>query len=171
MDKIKYVHDYICLSTEYDHEAYKAHQTGGKLQTAYSAIVEYKTVCAGYARAFAYYMQQLRIPCVVISSSDHAWNFLEVDGDYYQLDVTWDDGYKMPPYFNLPHSEMQKIESHELEEAPKLIIQSHPSKSERMTYQNYFGDIPEGVPYTYQEFNNLSTDIYNPAFAEVILQK
>ena len=170
MDKIKYVHDYICLSAEYDYEAYKAHKTGGKLQTAYSAIVEYKTVCAGYSRAFAYYMQQLRIPCTVLSGESHAWNFLEVDGDYYQLDVTWDDGYKAPPYFNLPHTEMQKIDSHDLEEPSRLIIQSYPTKSERMTYKNYFGDIPEGVPYTYKEFNNLATDIYNPAFAEVILQ-
>ena len=170
MDKIKYVHDYICLSTEYDTVAYEAHQTGGKLQTAYSTIVEYKTVCAGYSRAFAYYMQQLHIPCVVVHGSGHAWNFLEIDGDYYQLDVTWNDGSKYPPYFNLPHAEMQKVDSHAPEEDSKLIIQKYPTKSDRMTYKNYFGDIPEGAPYTYKEFNNLETDIYNPAFAEVILQ-
>ncbi len=170
MDKIKYVHDYICLSTVYDDEAYAAHNTGGKLQTAYSTIVEYKTVCAGYARAFAYYMQQLHIPCVVVRGNGHAWNFIEVNGDYYQLDVTWDDGYQNPPYFNLPHSEMQKISSHSPEGSSVLIIKNHPTKSDRMTYKNYFGDIPEGLPYTYKEFNNLAEDIYNPAFAELILQ-
>ena len=170
MDKIKYVHDYICLSAEYDYPAYEANNCGGKLQTAYSTIVEYKTVCAGYARAFAYYMQQLRIPCVVVHGSGHAWNFIEIDGDYYQMDVTWNDGYQNPPYFNLPHSEMQKISSHTLASDSVLIVNSHPTKSESMTYKNYFGDIPEGVPYTYKEFNNLANDIYNPAFAELILQ-
>ena len=171
MDKIKYVHDYLCLSIEYDYDAYKAGKTGGKLQTAYSAIVEYKTVCAGYARAFAYYMQQLRIPCVVVSGSGHAWNFIEINGDYYQMDVTWDDGSTYPPYFNLPHSEMQKIESHTPEYSSIFVIQNYPTKSESMTYKNYFGDIPEGAPYTYKEFNNLENDIFNPAYAELILQQ
>ena len=171
MDKIKYVHDYLCVSIEYDYDAYYSGNYGGKLQTAYSAVVDYKTVCAGYSRAFAYYMQQLRIPCVVICSEGHAWNFIEIDGDYYQIDVTWDDGYNNPPYSNLPHSEMAKIDSHEPDNVSRLVIQSHPTKSEKMTYKNYFGDIPEGVPYTYKEFNNLQNDIYNPAFAELILQK
>ncbi len=171
MDKIKYVHDYLCLSIEYDYDAFNSGNYGGKLQTAYSAIVEYKTVCAGYARAFAYYMQQLRIPCVVVSGSGHAWNFIEVNGDYYQMDVTWDDGAQNPPYFNLPHSEMQKIESHTPEFSSIFVIQNHPTKSESMTYKNFFGDIPEGLPYTYKEFNNLENDIFNPAYAELILQQ
>lgn len=167
MDKIKYVHDYLCLSVDYDYESYKAGKYGGKLQTAYSAVVEYKTVCAGYSRAFAYYMQQLRIPCAVLYGSGHAWNLIEINGDFYQMDVTWDDGNKFPPYFNLTHSEMQKIQMHALSEESSKIIRNFPSKSEALSYKNYFGQIPLGVPYTYQEFANISEDIENPAYAKI----
>ncbi|MCR4954288.1 MAG: hypothetical protein K6A43_09460 [Treponema sp.] len=88
MSKIKYIHDYICLSTEYDHESVDSGNDGGKLQTAYSCAVDYKAICAGYASLFAYYMQNLGIPCVRISSGSHAWNLLKVNGNYYQMDVT-----------------------------------------------------------------------------------
>lgn len=171
MAKIKYVHDYLCLSVDYDYEALKLNNYGGKLQTAYSAIVEYKTVCAGYSRAFAYYMQQLRIPCTVLYGSGHAWNMIEIYNDFYQMDVTWNDGNMYPPFFNLTHSEMQKIQNHAPSEVCQKIIQQHPSKSERMTYSNYFGKIPLGSPYTYQEFNNIADDIENPAYAEVYIKK
>lgn len=171
MDKIKYVHDYLCLSVDYDYESYKAGNCGGKLQTAYSAVVEYKTVCAGYSRAFAYYMQQLHIPCTVLYGSDHAWNMIKVGDESYQVDVTWDDGNKIPPYFNLPHSAMQKVESHSLSENSLKVVQKNPTTSGTKTYSAYFGQIPIGIPYTYQEFSNIREDIENPAYAEVQVRK
>ena len=167
MDKMKYVHDYLCLSIDYDTVAYNAGKVGGKLQTAYSAVVEYKTVCAGYSRAFAYYMQQLRIPCTVLHGSGHAWNLVEIDGECYQVDVTWDDEKKIPPYFNLTHAEMQKIQYHTPSNSAKAVIDSHPTRSERLKYANYFGNIPVGKPYTYKEFHNIASDIDNPLFAQV----
>lgn len=171
MDKAKYIHDYLCLSIDYDYDSYKAGKIGGKLQTAYSAIVEYKTVCAGYSRAFAYYMQQLGIPCVVLSGSGHAWNFVEMDGDFYQMDVTWDDsGSKLPQFFNLPHSQMQQVQSHQLNPLSARVVQSHPTQSDKMTYKKYFGNIPQGYPYTYQEFNNIDVDMIDPMNAKVITQ-
>ena len=39
LDKIKYVHDYLCLSIDYDKTAFDSGDYGGKLQTAYSAVV------------------------------------------------------------------------------------------------------------------------------------
>ena len=167
MEKIKYVHDYLCLSIDYDTVAYKSGNYGGKLQTAWSAVVEYKTVCAGYSRAFAYYMQQLGIPCVVLHGSGHAWNFIQIDGCFYQMDVTWDDGNTLPPYFNLSHSEMQAVTSHAPCETAKKIIDSHPSRSANFKYANYFGNVPLGKPYTYKEFQNIAEDIENPVFAQV----
>ena len=170
MEKIKYVHDYLCLSIDYDTDAFNANSYGGKLQTAYSAIVEYKTVCAGYSRAFAYYMQQLRIPCTVLYSSTHAWNMIEIEGEVYQTDVTWDDGKnKIPQFFNISNKRMQTVEHHMPEEISMRVVQQHPSSSDYYSYSKYFGQIPIGFPYTYQEFNNIEDDIDNPAFAQVIL--
>lgn len=167
IEKIKYIHDYLCLSIDYDYEAFNSGNYGGKLQTAYSAVVEYKTVCAGYSRAFAYYMQQLGLPCTVLYGSGHAWNMLELNGDAYQIDVTWDDGESSPKYFNLPHVEMQKVKSHQLSELSLPVVAAHPTKSSRYLYANCFGNIPLGKPYTYAEFSNIAIDIENPAFASV----
>ena len=63
-------------------------------QTAYSALVNRQTVCAGYARAFQYLLQQLGIPCYYCTGyagESHAWNIVSLDDGYYNVDVTWDD--------------------------------------------------------------------------------
>ncbi len=63
-------------------------------QSAYSALVLGRSVCAGYARSFQYLMQQLGIPCYYCtgtSGEDHAWNIIKLDQTYYNVDVTWDD--------------------------------------------------------------------------------
>lgn len=86
-EKEKYVHDKLLARVDYAADA-------PMNQTAYSALVNGKTVCAGYARAFQYIMQQLGIPCYYCrgySGENHAWNIVELYGDYYNVDVTWDD--------------------------------------------------------------------------------
>lgn len=63
-------------------------------QSAYSALVNGQSVCAGYARAFQYVMQQLGIPsyyCTGYAGMDHAWNIVLLEGDYYNVDATWND--------------------------------------------------------------------------------
>ena len=167
MEKIKYVHDYLCLSIDYDYESFNSGNYGGKLQTAWSAIVEYKTVCAGYSRAFQYYMQQLGIPCAVIESDSHAWNILKVNGKCYEMDVTWDDNHLYPPYFNLQHSEMCALDFHTPDAISREIISGNPDGDRTMSYSAYFGGLPQGEPYTYREFSNIDKDIENPAGAVI----
>ncbi len=157
MSKIKYVHDYICLSTEYADNAFKSGNTGGKYQTAYSGAVEYETVCAGYTSLFQYYMQNLGIPCTYLSSDGHAWNLLKVNGQFYQMDVTWNDTKEIPPYYNLTHQEMQKIDSHTPASLSKKVIDANPSTGKQMSYLEYYGALLEGSPYTYKELM-----FYNP---------
>lgn len=83
----KYVHDALMEMVEYD-------ETAPMNQSAYSALVLGRSVCAGYARSFQYLMQQLGIPCYYCmgtSGEDHAWNIIKLDNTYYNVDVTWDD--------------------------------------------------------------------------------
>lgn len=53
-----------------------------------------KAVCAGYARALQYFLEELDIPCVYVegdskdSAEGHAWNIVEIDGQQYYVDVT-----------------------------------------------------------------------------------
>lgn len=85
--KEKYVHDTLLNQIEYNLAA-------NMNQSAYSALVNGQTVCAGYARAFQYLMQQLGIPCYYCtgySGQNHAWNIIQLEGDYYNVDTTWDD--------------------------------------------------------------------------------
>lgn len=69
-------------------------------QSAYSGLVLNKTVCAGYARSFSYIMTRLGIPCYLCTGyagEPHGWNIIKLDGDYYNVDLTWDDtGTDMP---------------------------------------------------------------------------
>lgn len=86
-EKEKYVHNRLLELVEY--------QSGAPMsQSAYSALVNGKTVCAGYSRAFQYLMQQLGIPCYYCtgySGENHAWNIVYLYGEYYNVDLTWDD--------------------------------------------------------------------------------
>ena len=85
--KEKYVHDTLLQSVVYDASAPMD-------QSAYSALVGGRSVCAGYARAFQYVMQNLGIPtyyCAGTSGEDHAWNIVKLGDGYYNVDVTWDD--------------------------------------------------------------------------------
>lgn len=83
----KSVHDSLTSKNTYSYAS-------PRNQSAYSAMVEGTSVCAGYSRAFQYLMQQQGIPCyfcVGFAGEPHAWNIIYLDGEYYNVDVTWDD--------------------------------------------------------------------------------
>lgn len=87
----KYVHDYLASQVTYGSNALD--------QTAYGAIVNHYAVCAGFARAFKTLMDQLGIPCYVVSGMQttsngnteaHAWNLVYINNKCYNVDVTSD---------------------------------------------------------------------------------
>ncbi len=86
-EKEKYVHDALIEKVSYN--------LGAEMnQSAYSALVNGQTVCAGYARAFQYLLQQLGIPCYYctgFAGESHAWNITMLEDGYYNVDTTWDD--------------------------------------------------------------------------------
>lgn len=105
VDKEKYVHDYLMDNVEYD-------ETAQMHQSAYSALVLGKSVCAGYSRAFQHILMEIGIPCYYTTGTaaggSHAWNIVSINGDYYNVDTSWDDatgtayGTLCYTYFNLP---------------------------------------------------------------------
>lgn len=96
-EREKYVHDALSAIVTYNLSA-------DMNQSAYSALVNGKSVCAGYARAYQYLLQQLGIPCYYCtgySGGDHAWNIVKLEDGYYNVDVTWDDAVTIRyDYFN-----------------------------------------------------------------------
>ncbi|MBR5514576.1 MAG: bacterial Ig-like domain-containing protein [Clostridia bacterium] len=81
------VHDRLALICEYDYNDTE-HQ-----YTSYGALVKGIAVCQGYAEAYDYLLGELGIESYVCSSRvlNHAWNIIKINGDYYHVDVTWDD--------------------------------------------------------------------------------
>lgn len=90
-DKIYTIYRWICDNVEYDYFG-----QGLLKHSAYSAIIDGKAVCQGYAVLFYRLMLELGIDCRVISgvSGDerHAWNIVNLGGVYYNVDATWDAG-------------------------------------------------------------------------------
>ena len=106
-EKEKFVHDMLIERVSYN--------LGAEMnQSAYSALVNGQTVCAGYARAFQYLLQQLGISCYYctgFAGEEHAWNIVALDDGYYNVDVTWDDsGGGRYEYFN--KTDMDYASSH-----------------------------------------------------------
>lgn len=88
-DRIKYVFEYIVNTVDYDENA-------PDNQNIYSALVGKSSVCAGYSRAAQYLLGKLGIEAVYVVGSvegqgAHAWNIVNCDGKYYQMDVTFGD--------------------------------------------------------------------------------
>lgn len=104
-EREKYVHDALI-----DKISYQLHSELN--QSAYSALVNGQTVCAGYARAFQYILQKLSIPCYYCTGyagEEHAWNIVALEEDYYNVDVTWDDTDQISyDYFNKTDADYAK---------------------------------------------------------------
>ncbi len=87
------LHDRLGLHTEYMQTGYH--------QTAYGALVDGMAVCAGYTKAYQLLLREAGIPCFYVKGTSfvpstgapigHAWNLVELDGQWYYTDATWDD--------------------------------------------------------------------------------
>lgn len=106
IEKIKYVNKYICDNTEYSYGTelkdgrYEDTPAAAYIYTAYGALVNGEAVCEGYSNAFKAVMDRLDIPCVSVhgyhiyengTSVPHSWNAVNVQGNWYSVDVTFND--------------------------------------------------------------------------------
>ena len=87
-EKALYVHDYLTAHTAYNAEAEQG-------SNAYGCLVSHAAFCEGYSRAFLLLMNQLGVPAGNVSGTadgyGHMWNYIQLSGEYYWVDVTWDD--------------------------------------------------------------------------------
>ena len=108
-EKEQYIHDFICQNVRYD-----------KLKKPYSHEIlgplgQGVGVCEGIAKTVKALCDALGVWCIVVISENnpekgiryrHAWNIVKIGGQYYHLDVTFDnslggDGVVRYDYFNL----------------------------------------------------------------------
>ncbi len=85
-DRALLLHDYICTHFSYD-ESYSVHDV-------YRFLRERVGICQAYTGLYTLLLRRVGI-CVgyaVSAEMNHIWNQVYLDGDWYHVDVTWDDG-------------------------------------------------------------------------------
>lgn len=87
-EKVKYLYEYLISHTEYE--------LGCKdSQNISSVLLNGRSVCQGYAKAFQLLCQRAQIPALLVTGTingqGHAWNLIMVDGQWYYVDPTWGD--------------------------------------------------------------------------------
>ncbi|MDO4475352.1 MAG: transglutaminase domain-containing protein [Lachnospiraceae bacterium] len=87
--KIRYVYEYLINTTDYE-------PGSPDNQNIQSALLNRRSVCAGYARAFQYILHRMGMFCTYVTGKtrdggDHAWNIVRIGDMYYHVDVTWGD--------------------------------------------------------------------------------
>ncbi len=94
-EKISAVYDWLCENVTYDYENLYD-DTYYVKHSAYAAIKDRTCVCSGYALLFYRMMLTLGIDCRYITGyvagGYHAWNIVNLYGEYFLLDATWDAG-------------------------------------------------------------------------------
>ena len=94
-EKIKIIHDYLIDSIEYETSI-----SENNIYNIYGALIEKKCVCEGYAKAYQYLLNEIGIDNVIVigiatnsrnDTENHAWNYVKLNGNWYAIDVTWDD--------------------------------------------------------------------------------
>ena len=141
------IHDYIVLNCEYVYTDYSKEYA----YRAYGALVQGKAVCNGYAEAMALLLSCVDVENYIMTGEAgteqdnrqlHAWNAVKLDGEWYQVDATWDDpipdrgSFAGHMYFNVTDDIMDDTHSWD---------------------EDLYDDC-DSTFYNYFEYNNLVTD-------------
>lgn len=84
-EKILFVNDYLAQNYEYD--------TSYTYYDAYNFLYRKTGVCQSYTLVVEALMKKLGVNVSYASSSsmNHIWNVVQIGGNWYHVDVTWDD--------------------------------------------------------------------------------
>lgn len=88
--KIELIHNYIIKNAKYDNDAIE-NKSSYDSNSAYGNLIEGFSVCSGYSDAMAIFLDAFDIPNLKVSSANHIWNLVYLDGEWLHLDLTWDD--------------------------------------------------------------------------------
>lgn len=178
IEKELFIHNYIVNNCTYI-EGTNAHNS-------YGVIIEGKGVCESYAKAFVVLMREAGVQCLLVDGKltkdlglgdDHQWNMVEIDGEYYHVDVTADDpslGVGIEAlkfdYFNITETQLKKDHKieHNYYEIPKATSNKHnffdffKLKFSSLNVENLAKSLAFSVlnnlEYSHGSFDNLSND-------------
>lgn len=101
-DKVKAIHDWIVKNVDYDVVGIETKTADDSVYRADGALCNKLAVCQGYAEAFELLCYKAGIQAYMVYGKagkeadkekwqPHAWNVVNIDGNWYQIDCTWDD--------------------------------------------------------------------------------
>lgn len=94
-DRERAVHDRLIAMCRYSDDTANAFRS-----TIYGVLCAGEAACEGYAKTAKFLLDLLEIPCIVVHGNStppgsrtesHMWNNVQLDGEWYHLDLTWDD--------------------------------------------------------------------------------
>lgn len=108
------IHDFIVLNTRYDVKNYENNTIPMSSYNIDGVLLNGVAVCEGYAKAFQMLLNKVGIESIIVSEPriNHAWNIVKIDGEYYHVDVTWNDpipdrqGRVLHTFFNVSDRKM-----------------------------------------------------------------
>ncbi len=114
---IRNIHDYIINSTRYDSERSERGIVNYRSDIAYGPLFEGYAICGGYSDLMELFLEKMGIKSYKVSSDNHVWNALELGGQWYHIDLTWDDpvasdgrNYLDHNYFLLNSNQLRSME-------------------------------------------------------------
>lgn len=118
--KIRKIHDYIINNTAYDKDRSDQKIINYKSDNAYGVLIENHGLCGGYTDAMMLFLEKFNIPSYKIATENHIWNYVNVDGEWLHLDLTWDDPVSSDgknilddSFFLISDNELKNIEKEE----------------------------------------------------------
>lgn len=88
-DKVRAFHDFLIR-----HVTYTLEGSSMDISSAYGALLNGRALCQGYSQAFSLLCNLAGVDnCYVVgfAKENHMWNKVQINGKWYQTDVTWDD--------------------------------------------------------------------------------
>ena len=170
-EKLKVFHDYLVLNSSFEFSEGDQSYNASIYNAFGSGEAQGNIQCNGYAKAMQYLCDKAGIVSMVVTGeteagASHAWNVVDVDGKWYNLDCTWDDPLMDPPnyknirynYFLVPDKWIHNIthmhvNQQKLSSGKYITYFTPPACTE--TAQNYF--IKSG--YVYNDFASAETAI------------
>ena len=99
LEKELALHDALLELGSYDRTVYAHATPQGRPDNTnpYGMLVGGYGICLGYATTFQLLMDLAGVECITVvgasygSTSDHAWNLVRLEGEWYAVDPTWND--------------------------------------------------------------------------------
>ena len=146
-----YIDSAMAYHTDYDRSDYLrqalrqdiTYATGDLDQSMASALIDKKTVCAGFTKAYTMLCNAVGVPAISMTGVNHGWNAVQIAGAWYYVDVT-NRLYLLSDEEMLAHDQLLGT-TYEVEdgEGGTTVYRMHD------VYYQYYSDIFPDCPQSY----------------------